>query len=104
MAITVNGINNNIIEQIQNIIKTQDTEKSSEAYMSFEKILNNAIENVNKTDLATQQDIIKIATGEANDLHTITINATKAELAVEMLVQVRNKAMEAYNEIMRISL
>lgn len=100
MAIT--GISN--IEQIQNITQALKTEQNSESSISFEHVLIDAVENVNKTDLAAQQDIIKVATGEVNDLHTITINATKAELAVQMLVQIRNKALDAYNEIMRISL
>lgn len=100
MAIT--GISN--IEQIQNITQALKTEQNSESSISFEQVLIDAVENVNKTDLAAQQDVIKVATGEVNDLHTITINATKAELAVQMLVQIRNKALDAYNEIMRISL
>jgi flagellar hook-basal body complex protein FliE len=104
----VSGINNilnlNNTNQIQNITKALNTENNSEAYLSFEQIFSKAIENVNKTDTAAQQDIINVAAGEVDDLHTVTINATKAELAVEMLVQVRNKALDAYNEIMRISL
>jgi flagellar hook-basal body complex protein FliE len=34
---------------------------------------------------------------------TVTIAATKSELAVELLVQLRNKALDAYSELTRIS-
>jgi flagellar hook-basal body complex protein FliE len=51
-----------------------------------------------------QADTIKLATGNIDSLHTLTIDLAKAELAVQTLVQVRNKALDAYNEIMRITL
>ena len=45
-----------------------------------------------------------LATGQTDDAHTEPIAAAKAQLSVELLVQLRNKALEAYNEIMRINL
>jgi len=71
---------------------------------SFSNILTDLISNVNQTDQVAQQDIIKIATGNADDLHTITINSEKAELALLTLVQVRNKVLDSYNEIMKVTL
>ncbi len=45
-----------------------------------------------------------IATGQSDDLHTLMIDTAKADLALSTLVQVRNRALESYNEIMRMSL
>jgi flagellar hook-basal body complex protein FliE len=71
---------------------------------AFKNILSELIENVNETEHAAQEDILKIASGNADDLHNIMINAEKAELATLALVQVRNKILDAYNEIMRVTL
>ena len=45
----------------------------------------------------------KVATGELKDVHEFMAASAKASLAVEMTVAVRNKAVEAYQEIMRMS-
>ncbi|MDD3693121.1 MAG: flagellar hook-basal body complex protein FliE [Oscillospiraceae bacterium] len=71
---------------------------------SFKDMLSGLIENVNEADRVAKNDILKIASGNADDLHTIMINAEKAEIATLMAVQVRNKILDAYNEIMRITL
>jgi flagellar hook-basal body complex protein FliE len=44
----------------------------------------------------------QVATGTATDLHQMTTASTKASLAVSMTVAVRNRAVEAYQEIMRM--
>lgn len=70
----------------------------------FKSMLHELIDNVNKTEATAAEDILKIAAGESDDLHTIMINAEKAELAVLTAVQIRNKVLDAYKEIMNISL
>ena len=44
----------------------------------------------------------ELATGKSENLHDAMINLEKAETAFKLLVQVRNKAIEAYHEIMRM--
>lgn len=70
----------------------------------FADMLQNAVDQVNITDQVSKQDAIKIASGDTDNLHTVMINAEKADLALQLMVQVRNKALDAYNEIMRITL
>lgn len=71
---------------------------------AFRDILQTLINNVKETEAVVNEDVAKLAAGEVDDLHTIVINAEKAELALELLTQVRNKAIDAYNEIMKITL
>ena len=66
---------------------------------SFQKGLEAVSNSMNAADQASSQ----VATGTATDLHQVTIAATKAQLGVEMTVALRNKAVEAYQEIMRMS-
>ena len=66
---------------------------------AFQKGLDAVSNSMSAADTASAQ----VATGTATDLHQVTIAATKAQLGVEMTVALRNKAVEAYQEIMRMS-
>lgn len=69
----------------------------------FKDIFKEAINNVKTTeaDLANKQYLL--ATGQVEDAHTVPIAAAQAQLAADMLVSLRSKALESYNEIMRIN-
>ncbi|MDD4698860.1 MAG: flagellar hook-basal body complex protein FliE [Oscillospiraceae bacterium] len=92
------------ITDITSLSSLPTTTKTDSTDSAFSNILSNLISNVNQTDQVAQEDIINIATGNADDLHTIKINSEKAELALLTLVQVRNKVLDAYNEIMKVTL
>jgi flagellar hook-basal body complex protein FliE len=44
----------------------------------------------------------ELASGKTGNIHETMLAATQAELSFNLMVQVRNKALEAYNEIMRM--
>jgi flagellar hook-basal body complex protein FliE len=66
---------------------------------SFDKLLGKSMTMLNETqqasDLATQGLIM----GDSQNLHDVMIKATEAQLALDLAVQVRNKSLEAFNEI-----
>ncbi len=70
----------------------------------FTDIFQSAIDAVRTTDAEKTQMEYLMATGELDNPALLTIASTKAQLSVNLLVQLRNKSMEAYNEIMRINL
>lgn len=71
---------------------------------SFSQVLSGALKQV--SDLAQQADDLsqKLATGQVSDAHTVTIASEKATLALQLTVEIRNKVVEAYQEIMRMPL
>jgi len=73
-------------------------EKSS----GFGDILKDAISTVNEVQKQSNQEIQKLMTGESKDLHTTVIAMQKADLSFQMMMQVRNKIVQAYQEIMRM--
>lgn len=92
----VQSINPNVI--VNKASSTQDKDNTS----SFSNVFSEAIKNV-ETDLKQAQDLSnQLVTGEVQDLHQVMIQMEKANLGLQLTVQVRNKAVEAYQEIMRM--
>jgi flagellar hook-basal body complex protein FliE len=74
----------------------------SEKGSGFGEVLKDAISTVNELQKQSDQDIQKLMTGESQDLHTTVIAMQKADLSFQMMMQVRNKIVQAYQEIMRM--
>lgn len=74
---------------------------SKEPAVSFEKVLGNALGDVNDLQLQASDLNTKVVAGELDYLHQATAMSEKATLALQLTIQVRNKVVEAYQEIMR---
>jgi flagellar hook-basal body complex protein FliE len=72
---------------------------SKQDNLSFKDFLLDAIYAVNKLQLEAEQKQQLLATGQINNLHEVTIASEKADT-----VQIRNKIIEAYNEVMRMQI
>ncbi len=88
--------------------RTLGTERAKEAEneegeASFLDVFKTMIDNVKETDAQVQQDAIDLMLGDVDDLAQIQVNLEKAAVAVDLLVTVKNKAVDAYNEIMRMT-
>ncbi len=69
---------------------------------SFGAVLKDAISTVNEVQKQSDREIEKLMTGESQDLHATLIAVQKADLSFQMMMQVRNKIVQAYQEIMRM--
>ncbi|HBF36632.1 MAG TPA: flagellar hook-basal body complex protein FliE [Firmicutes bacterium] len=68
---------------------------------SFEKVLSRALEPVNNLQLQSAELDGQLAQGKLEYVHQAMVMAQKASLALDMTMQIRNKVVEAYQEIMR---
>lgn len=68
----------------------------------FAKVLAGSVDQVQAIQSKTDTLAVQAATGDLRDVHDYTIASTESGLATEMLVAVRNKAVEAFNEIMKM--
>ncbi len=68
----------------------------------FQKLLQGAINGIERPRQEAAQAVEKFLTGENEEVHTTVLAAQKAELALELGLQVRNKVVQAYQEIMRM--
>jgi len=93
------------ISQINNLISNLNSTgstKTASTSSNFTDILSDAIGNAQDTDTAAQEQNAALLTGEADDLHTPIIEAQKSELALNLAIQIRNKVVDAYNQVMNM--
>ncbi|WP_419955450.1 flagellar hook-basal body complex protein FliE [Neobacillus niacini] len=76
----------------------------STADSSFGSVLNQYIQDANGAVKDFESKSLSLAKGEAVNLHDVTIAAQKASIAVSLTTQVRDKAVEAYQEMMRMQI
>jgi flagellar hook-basal body complex protein FliE len=67
---------------------------------SFGKMLSEAVQQVNEVEKSSQGELQKYL-GNESDLHSVMISLEKADLSFQMMMQVRNKIVQAYQEIMK---
>jgi|SRR3989337_3217322 len=67
----------------------------------FADVLKDSIQKVNNIQGEADQAIKGLSTGQVNNIHETMIAIEKANLSFNMMVQVRNKLVQAYEEIMR---
>lgn len=91
------------ITSIADLDKSKVSAAGTAGNIPFQTMFEDAINNVKTTDANVNQELYNLSTGQSDDLHNLTIASTKATLSVQMLVQLRDKALDAYNEIMRMS-
>jgi flagellar hook-basal body complex protein FliE len=69
---------------------------------NFKQMLTEALQDVDEAHKVSDQQIQKVISGEIQDVHTAMIAMQKADLSFQMMMQVRNKLVEAYHEVMRM--
>ena len=73
-----------------------------QAERGFADILTNMVSDVNNHQHAADVAIREVHAGTASNLHDIMIAMEQADISLRFMVQVRNKVMEAYQQIMRM--
>lgn len=77
-------------------------QEGSKPQESFGATLKNSLSDVNELLNFADKKATEVAVGKSENLHDAMINFEKAESAFKLLVQVRNRALDAYHEIMRM--
>jgi flagellar hook-basal body complex protein FliE len=69
---------------------------------AFRDLLAQSISTVEANRVAAETSVDRFLSGEGEELHHVAIATQKAELSFELFLQVRNKVVQAYQEIMRM--
>jgi flagellar hook-basal body complex protein FliE len=68
----------------------------------FATVLTGAVDNLQRLQTTSNELAVQAVTGTLDDVHTAIIASTRAQVTLEVVAAVRNKAIEAFNDIMRM--
>ena|SRR3972149_842181 len=98
----MNDIGMKGIRGIVQEIGIKGPEKGAGAGESFSEVLKNSIEQVNKLQVEADQASQELLLGQDKNIHQVMIAVEKANLSFQLMMQVRNKIVTAYEEMMRV--
>jgi len=69
---------------------------------AFATSLTGAVDNLQQLQSTSNQLAVSAVTGNLDDIHNATLAATRAQVTLELMATMRNKGVDAFNEIMRM--
>ncbi|MBU1138695.1 MAG: flagellar hook-basal body complex protein FliE [Proteobacteria bacterium] len=81
-----------------------DSHPVAKAESGFAKMIKSTIDQATEAEQYSNAAINKLNSGEAKNLHEVMIAVEEADISLKMLVQFRNKALQAYDDIMRLQI
>lgn len=101
MAVSkISGINSFVPSSLE-----MDSIKGNEdKSVNFGDYLKNALDNVSNLQIESEKISNDFAAGKTDNIHEVLIAGEKADVALQLTMQIRNKVLDAYNEIMRMQI
>lgn len=87
---------------VNNHLNARPSTTPYEAQKSFASVLKQSIEKVNEAQNHSDVLTEKLARGGNVDLHEVMIASQKASITLQTTMEIRNKVVEAYQEVMRM--
>ena len=84
--------------------ETKDSAGAGSALNNFGDLLKNQLSNINNLQGAADQAAQTYATGGDIELHNVIMAADKADMALQLALQIRNRMLTAYGEISRMGI
>jgi flagellar hook-basal body complex protein FliE len=81
---------------------TPTVPSSNDAAAGFGDTLKDAISQVNDLSNKSDQSVAQLVQGDRQDVHNVMIAVEKADIAFQLMMQVRNKIVNAYQEVSKL--
>ncbi len=94
------NINNISTPSTQELLQQRNTLPSND----FSQHLKSAINSVNEHQISGEHAVGDLASGQVKDLHQAALAIGKAEMSMKVMLEIRNKALNAYKELGRTQL
>jgi flagellar hook-basal body complex protein FliE len=91
-----------LLPNVANSKRSQIDGALKDSQVSFGETLHQAMKDVNHLQQEAGKAVQQMVSGESTDLHDVMIAVEKAKTSFELLMEVRNKTLEVYREIMRM--
>ena len=89
------------VDNLNNNISPLKKDNGVKSKVDFEEVLKEELEETNNSLKEAEKLEADIATGKVEDLATATITIQKAEMQMKMMLEVRNKAINAYKDLLK---
>lgn len=93
----INSINDIVASSARTVGKANDS-------VNFKDLLMDALNNVNTLEQESAKMTEDFIAGRTDDIHSVLIASEKASISLQFIMEVRNKVIEAYQEIMRMQI
>ncbi len=91
------------LSNLSDLIGSGTAATSTDNSLPFQSLFEDAINNVVDTQNEVDEQALLLATGQTDDVHNLSIASTQASLSLDLLVELRNKSIDAYNQLMQMS-
>lgn len=99
-----------VLNQLRNRVGTEGFGESKRIEIddiegkSFSDMVSDAINSVDEAQKTADQNVQNIVTGKSDNIHEAMISMEKAKLSFQLMMEVRNKAVETYQELSRMQI
>lgn len=76
--------------------------KSGSGSVPFAELMRSMVDQTDQQQATVQNDLKDMVSGEATSIHDIVLNASRADLAFRLVMEIRNRLISSYQEIMRM--
>ncbi len=85
-----------------NVPKSASVSAGQDEGTTFSDMLKDVIADINKLQVNADEKIAEVQLGNTTNIHEAVVALEKADISFRAMMQVRNKIMDAYQEVMRI--
>jgi len=105
-GITGIGVNSNIFTQgiKNNLLNKEQVVSNEESKANFSDVINDAINKVNETQVNANSMIEGLIKGEDVSMHDVMLSVQESQMSMQLMLEVRNKLFDAYQEISKVQL
>ncbi|HEY8499465.1 MAG TPA: flagellar hook-basal body complex protein FliE [Clostridia bacterium] len=93
-----------LLRQNTMVQRTRETGIQAEEQASFRDIMMQALRNVSELEKQADSITEDFIAGRTDSIHSVLIAAEKASISLELIVEVRDRVLDAYSEIMRMQI
>ncbi|MBR6901047.1 MAG: flagellar hook-basal body complex protein FliE [Synergistaceae bacterium] len=96
------GVTRSVYNTQTNALKEQEIMREAPR-VSFEDMLSDSIKNVNNLQLEAEKKIRDMAIGDVDDISEVVLASSRADTALRLVMEMRNKFLDAYQALSRIT-
>ena len=83
-------------------IRAADAAKAQPAGADFGRMISDGLSHVNEQLATSEVDLQRLAVGDVQNLHQVMMRLEESRLSFQLLMQVRNRLLEAYTDVMKM--